>query len=392
MLGRAPRSSEIAALHDRLNRSERPLLGSRPASYRLLDGCSPARRPAIDHPPAIGSAGTPPAPPRVSVIVPAYNAEATIEASLGSLLAQTSSQIEIIVVDDGSTDTTTALVRRLAAGTDARLRLVSSFHGGLAAARNVGIEQSSAEFLGFVDADDIAEPTMFERMLSRADDTGADLVICEYVAVDAANQNVLWSYPEGDASLYGGSVGDRPGLLSATSGSSCNKLVARALFADDGIEFPPGRDFEDLATVFRVMGEARHIEKVAEPLYRYRQGSSSSIMGARDARYLQIFDALDVMNDYFARSEHLEVLRPDLERINFTHLISGRLDDLLRYGDRALRHRFIARAFGYLDRRFPGWRRGDVVRAVCGRRAKHLVCTNRALLTLYTDLRAEPQR
>lgn len=302
---------------------------------------------------------------------------------------QTCRGLEIVVIDDGSTDATPRLVSQMAAEAAVPLRLVSGVHGGLAAARNLGIAHSGGEFVGFVDADDIAEPTMYERMLARADETGADLVICEYVAVDAENDRVLWSYPEGDASLYGGGVVEHPGLLSATSGSACNKLVARVLFTGTGIEFPSGRDFEDLATVFRVMGAARRIEKVAEPLYRYRQGSASSIMGANDERYMQIFDALDVMNEHFSRGPDYERLLPDLERIHFTHLISGRLDDVLRHGDRALRHRFIARAFLHMDRRFPGWRRDDVVRAVCGRPAKHVVCTNRALLTLYTDLRAE---
>jgi glycosyltransferase involved in cell wall biosynthesis len=331
------------------------------------------------------------ATPRITVVMPAYNAEATIEAALGSLLAQTCRELDVVVVDDGSTDATAAIVERMAAGAVVPVRLVRCAHRGRAAARNAGLAESTAGFVGFVDADDSAEPAMFERLLSRADTTGADLVVCEYVGVDASTDEVLWTYPEGDMSLYGGAVTERPGLLPAIAGSVCNKLVARSLFAG-GVGFPPGRDFEDLATVYRLMGEARRIEKVAEPLYRYRQGYGSSVMGARDERYLEIFDALDVTNEYYGRSGRFEVLRADLERINFTHLIAGRLDDLLRYGDRALRRRFITRAFAHMDRAFPGWRRDDVVRAACGRAAKHVVCTNSAMLTLYTDLRAEPGR
>ena len=330
--------------------------------------------------------------PRIAVVMPAYNAGATIEAALGSLLAQTCRELEVVVVDDGSTDATAPIVERMAAGAEVPVRLVRQPHAGRAAARNRGIAHSTREFVGFVDADDIAEPVMYERLLARADATGADLVVCEYVAVDAETGEVLWSYPEGEASLYGAGVAEHPGLLSAIAGSVCNKLVARRLFTDAGIDFPAGRDFEDLATVYRLMGEARRIEKVAEPLYRYRQGSASSIMGAHDEGYLQIFDALDVTNDYFERTGRFDELRADIERINFTHLIAGRLDDLLRHGDRALRHRFIGRAFAHMDRLFPGWRRDAVVRALCGRAAKHAVCTNRAMLTLYTDLRAEPRR
>jgi len=330
--------------------------------------------------------------PRITVVMPAYNAEATIEDALGSLLVQTCGELEVVVVDDGSTDATAAIVERMAATATVPVRLVRRTHGGRAAARDAGLAVSEAEFIGFVDADDTVEPVMYERLLARADATGADVVVCQYLAVDAATDEVVWSYPEGEASLYGAGVAERPGLLSAIAGSVCNKLVARRLFTDAGIDFPVGRDFEDLATVYRLMGEARRIEKVAEPLYRYRQGHGSSVMGARDERYLEILDALDLTNGHFERSGRFEELRDDLERINFTHLIAGRLDDLLRHGDRALRHRFIERAFAHMDRFFPGWRRDDVVRAACGRPAKHAVCTNRALLALYTDLRAERPR
>lgn len=335
------------------------------------------------------STRTPGLPPRISVIVPAYNAEATIERTLVSLTAQTCRELEIVVIDDGSDDGTPAVVERVAATSPVPLRIVRSPHAGLAAARNRGIASSNSEFVGFVDADDVAEPTMFEALLSRADETGADLVICEYVAVDAANQRVLWTYPEGDAALYGSDVEARPGLLSATSGSACNKLIARRLFTETGIEFPAGRDFEDLATIFRVMGAARRVEKVAQPLYRYRQGSAASIMGAYDERYLQIFDALDTLNGHYKNAGRFESVRFDLERINFTHLISGRLDDVMRHGTRALRHRFIGRAFSHMDRYFPGWRSDDVVKALCGRWAKHTVCTTAVLYRLYTDVRAE---
>lgn len=329
---------------------------------------------------------------RVSVIMPAYNAETTIEASLRSLLAQTSHELEVIVVDDGSTDGTAALVERIAEGAPVAVRLVRRSNGGRAAARDTGLAEAAGEYVGFVDADDSVEPVMYDQLLACADETGADVVVCEYLGVGAGSDEVLWRYREGDASLYGGSVVEHPGLLSAIAGSVCNKLIARRLFAEGGIVFPVGRDFEDLATVYRLMGQARRIEKVAEPLYRYRQEQPGSVMGANDARYLQIFDALDITNEYFASIGSSQVLRDDLERINFMHLILGRVTDLLRRGDRQLRHRFIDRAFAHMDRAFPGWRSDAVVRAVCGRRIKHAICTNRALLTLYTDITAKAGR
>jgi glycosyltransferase involved in cell wall biosynthesis len=326
--------------------------------------------------------------PRISVIMPAYNAEETIEAALHSLLAQTSRDLEIVVVDDGSTDGTAAAATSLGVDAPFLVRVVSTPNAGRAAARNVGLAAARGEFIGFVDADDFALPDMYAAMLNCADSNRADLVVCEYLGIDASTGATLFTYHEGDASLYGSSAAARPGLLSAIGGSVCNKLVHRSLFSERGIEFPPGRDFEDLATAYRLAGEARRIEKVAEPLYGYRLGQPSSIMGACDERFLDILDALEVTDEHFLARGTFEALRADLMVVDFTHLIAGRLPDLLRYGGTALRHEFIDRAFAHMDRYFPGWTGAAGIRSASGSSARYRVCTSRRLLRLYSDARA----
>jgi glycosyltransferase involved in cell wall biosynthesis len=332
------------------------------------------------------------AEPRVSVIMPAYNAEATIEAALGSVLAQTSRELEVIVVDDGSTDATAAIAARLASDAPIPVRIVSQDNQGRAAARDAGMDVAAGRFFGFVDADDAAEPTMFAALLARADATGADLVVCPYLGVDGATGEVKFAYQEGSPALYGGTLLERPGLLPAIAGSVCNKLIDRRLFEEGGIDFPNNRDFEDLAVVYRLMGEARCIEKVAEPLYRYRQGGPESVMAACDERYLQIFDALEVTNDHFRRRGDFEALFLDLELMNYTHVLLGRLEDLLRFGPADVRHEFIDQAFAHMDLNFPGWRHEPALRAASGRLAKWVLATNKPLLTVYTDLTAKAAR
>ncbi|MEN3365124.1 MAG: hypothetical protein V7606_2398, partial [Burkholderiales bacterium] len=96
-------------------------------------------------------------PGRVSVIVPAYNAAATIERTISSVLNQTYSDLEILVVNDGSTDETTALVQRIAE-VDRRIKLLQKANGGLVSARNHGIAHASGEFIAPIDADDLWHP------------------------------------------------------------------------------------------------------------------------------------------------------------------------------------------------------------------------------------------
>jgi glycosyltransferase involved in cell wall biosynthesis len=328
------------------------------------------------------------AAPRVSVIVAARNAVDTLGECFASLVAQTLDDFEVIVVDDGSTDGTGALVLRAAAGAPMPIHLVPQPHAGRAAARNTGLSEARGEFVGFVDADDTAEPEMLELMVDRAERTGADLVVCEYVSFDAESGATLFRYPEGDASVYGASVTERPALLLAAGASVCNKLVRRSLFTTSGIRFPDGMDFEDLATAYRLAAEANRIEKVERVLYRYRRGHGSSVMTACDERYLQIPRALEITNRHFAERGIFEQVRPELEAVNFTHLIRGRFDDLFRRGTPHVRHEFIRVAFALMDTTFPSWRSSGLVRDLSGRRSRHVVSTHRWLLTAYTDLTA----
>ncbi|GLQ08141.1 hypothetical protein GCM10007913_00730 [Devosia yakushimensis] len=103
--------------------------------------------------------------PRVSVVIPAYNAESTLQDTLASVRGQTLSNIEIIVVDDGSRDGTHAVAQRLAAG-DHRIRVISTPNGGVAAARNVGIQAAEALYIAPLDADDLWHPEKLDRQLA----------------------------------------------------------------------------------------------------------------------------------------------------------------------------------------------------------------------------------
>ena len=117
--------------------------------------------------------------PLISVIVPIYNMEPLLPRCLDSLAAQTLRDLEIICVDDGSTDGSGGIVRKYASG-DSRFRLITQENSGRAEARNAGIRAAAAPYLGFADPDDYVEPDMYERLYRLAEETGADMVQCSY--------------------------------------------------------------------------------------------------------------------------------------------------------------------------------------------------------------------
>lgn len=117
--------------------------------------------------------------PLISVIVPIYNMESLLPRCLDSLATQTLRDLEIICVDDGSTDGSGGIVRKYASG-DSRFRLITQENSGRAEARNAGIRAAAAPYLGFADPDDYVEPDMYERLYRLAEESGADMVQCSY--------------------------------------------------------------------------------------------------------------------------------------------------------------------------------------------------------------------
>ena len=135
---------------------------------------------------------SPSRPGLVSAIIPAYNDAATVERTISSVLNQTYPDVEALVVDDGSTDETAVLVRRMA-DIDRRIKLLQKANGGLVSARNYGIAHASGEFIAPIDADDIWHPTKTEKQVAVMRDRGdrVGLVYCWSRAIDAEDR-VLW--------------------------------------------------------------------------------------------------------------------------------------------------------------------------------------------------------
>lgn len=119
---------------------------------------------------------------RISVVIPVYNAASRLSVCLDSLLSQTYPHLEIILVDDGSTDDSLSLCRAYAQK-DHRICVIHQENQGVSAARNVGIRQATGKYLAFIDADDYVKPDYFQRLAQAAVEHGADIVCCDYIEI-----------------------------------------------------------------------------------------------------------------------------------------------------------------------------------------------------------------
>ena len=130
--------------------------------------------------------------------MPIYNAEKYLERCVKSLIAQTFHDIEILLIDDGSTDASSILCARLKKE-DSRIRILHKPNGGLSSARNAGLLAASGEYIGFVDADDTVSPTFFETLLQKIEQYHCDFVFCDLIRIESGKPPTLRS-----ASLHGG--------------------------------------------------------------------------------------------------------------------------------------------------------------------------------------------
>ena len=239
---------------------------------------------------------------KLSVIVPAYNAEKTIRQCLDSILAQTRPVDELIVVNDGSKDTTEAILREYAERYPDIFCFMTVENGGQGRARNIGFEKSTGDWIGYVDSDDWIDPDMYEKLIAAAERENADLALCE----------VLAHFPDGSTAeeyIY------RPDRAIAAAGFPNNKLFRRTLIED--IRYPEEKLwYEDAEYTACAIHRAGHIAHIPETLYHYRRGLPST-MNNNNAR--KNLDLLTVM--MHLEEEFLPEDRDDFEFLVLNHVL-----------------------------------------------------------------------
>lgn len=222
----------------------------------------------------------------VSVIVPCYNVEPYVDACMSGLAEQTLGPMEIICVDDGSTDGTLERLRRWREK-DERLRIITQSNAGVSAARNAGLDAAEGKYVGFVDPDDRVEPGMFSRLLAGAEENGADAVVCgyrEFVERDGAVvQEGGWSpedefYAEEKVERF-----RRGSPWCRCVGPVYNKLIRRNLLEEHSLRFVVGlKEGEDLAFLLMLLPFAPRLLTLSDRPYHYRRERPGSATYGRD--------------------------------------------------------------------------------------------------------------
>jgi len=221
--------------------------------------------------------------PLISVIIPVYHVAAYLEACLGSVVAQTYKNLQILLIDDGSTDGSGALCDRWAAK-DSRIRVIHQSNRGLSQARNAGLDAATGEYILFADSDDLLSPDLC-RVLLEAAGAGAEIAICDAVHIFP---NRSWQFSAGGRWDWLDSAEAIRRLWYQTHflPSAWAKLYRRELFSQ--LRFTPGIRFEDVDILHELLFRAEKIACTDAKLYGYVHRENSITTGSFSARDLDI--------------------------------------------------------------------------------------------------------
>lgn len=214
----------------------------------------------------------------VSVIIPVYNVKPYLRKCLDSVVGQTYRDLEILIIDDGSTDGSGKICDEYKK--DNRVKVLHTENRGLSCARNLGLDNATGDWIGFVDSDDWIEPDMYEVLIEKALETGADVVECGWFrecqnGTEVRRREIQQlSHMSAVEAL----------VSSKLSDNAWNKIWKAQCFSS--IRFPEGRVYEDIATTFRVFSDVESVCSINEIKYHYVAQRPKSLTNTHDLNNL----------------------------------------------------------------------------------------------------------
>jgi glycosyltransferase involved in cell wall biosynthesis len=234
--------------------------------------------------------------PKVSIIVPVYKVEAYLQKCVDSILAQTFTDFELILVDDGSPDQSGEICDEYEK-MDGRVTVIHKKNGGQGSARNIGLDRSRGEYIGFVDSDDWIEPDMFELLYDSCIQNKCDIAICSY-QIHYKHKTII-------NGPHQQTIHDRNQAMKALLEDELynevvwSKLFKRTLLEE--IRFTEGIMYEDTAFSYKVIHKSGKVCYVGEPKYHYMKRDNSTMDRARKNKSIDAVLIYEEMNKFISQ-------------------------------------------------------------------------------------------
>lgn len=281
----------------------------------------------------------------ISIIVPIYNAEKYLNKCIKSLINQSKEELEFILVNDGSTDSSEEIIKTYK---DKRIKYFKNKNQGIGKTRNFGIEKATGKYIMFLDSDDYLREDACQILYDKAETEKLDLVICDFYRVEEKNdfqEKII--IPE----FKNTTLKENKNLLLDVNLAPWNKLYKARLLKKNKIKFVENLKYEDAPFVVEAMDKAKKIGQVPECLNYYiiHKNSETTV---RDKRVFDIIEIVDKIRKYFSeRKEFTETVDKLSVRILTNYTIQQRVQQ-----DKKVGIEFINKAFKYMKEKIPDYK------------------------------------
>ena len=284
---------------------------------------------------------------KISVIIPVYNTKDYLYKCLDSVLNQSLDEMEILVIDDGSTDGSSDILKEYAQKYPEKIVALFKENGGQASARNLALKIAKGEYLGFVDSDDWIDPDMYETMYNTAKADHADIVICDTVD----------HYPTHDVYHHASQFDDK----FKVTPSACNKIFKREFIGE--INFPEGLWYEDFEFTTKSLMLTDNISVIHTGFYHCHCRETSTMTNNNSEKNLDMLSVFDHLIAFVEEHSLTEKYRDTLEYLHIDHILISTINRLEQQKNKK-KNAVIAAMRATVKKRYPKFYKGKIFKSM----------------------------
>lgn len=311
---------------------------------------------------------------KVSVIVPVYNVEVYIEKCLDSLIKQTLDEIEIIVVNDGSTDGSQKIIDEFVRKSS-KIKSYIKVNGGLSDARNYGLPYANGEYIGYIDSDDYVELDMYEILYNKAKEDDSDIVEC----------NLRHTYPDVEDIEVGEKIYDKKEMLMIGRSVVWNKIYNRCWLLETKVTFHKSLIYEDVEFFLKLIPHINTYSYVDSASIHYVQ-RGTSLNNKFDLQTLDILEILETARAYYIEHDYYEAYYEAFEFFYARILLCSSFSRMTQIKDRNKRGIALKKNWNLLVDTFPSWRRNRYLKATRTKQGIYMRTVNGLTYRFYSVL------
>ena len=311
---------------------------------------------------------------KVSIIVPFYNVEKYIEKCLDSLINQTLKEIEIILVNDGSEDSSAKIAKEYQQKYPEKIKYYEKANGGLGDARNYGIQYANGEYIAFLDSDDYIEPKMYEEMYKKAKQQNCDMIECDF----------WWEYPNKKKEDIGKNYKDPKEMLVQSRVVAWNKLIKTRIYKEHpDVRFAKGLRYEDIEGFYKILPYIKKVDFVRKPFIHYIQ-RDGSISNTQNRKNEDIFIVLDNVINYYKEKDLYKDFETELEFIYTRYLLCSSFLRIVKIKDKKTKKELLEKTWKNINKNFPNWKKNRILKENKSLKNTYIKSVNKITFRIYS--------